>query len=94
MALLVLVSISVKYINTNVVSPLNYCRTLYWIILIIPGLAAIASEHCNWTAPYYEFIYILNYNVINQRQGIAVLYLTILRADLHEESRQARRGNK
>jgi hypothetical protein len=66
MALLILVSISLKYIKTKKVPPLYYCRNPYWIILIIPDLATTASEHCNWTGPYYGCIYILNYNVINQ----------------------------
>jgi len=64
-ALLILVSITLKYIKTNNVSPFYHCRTPYWITEIIPGLVAIASEHCNWTAPHSGCIYILNTNVIN-----------------------------
>jgi hypothetical protein len=66
MALLIAISVSLKYIKTNHDFPLYYCRTPYWMSLIIPDLAAIASELCNWTAPYYGCIYVLNDNVIKQ----------------------------
>ena len=59
-ALLMLLSKSLTYIKTNNSSPLEPSRTPYRIILIIPGLVAIASKHCNLTAPYYGCIYILN----------------------------------
>jgi hypothetical protein len=55
-----------KYIKINKVSPLYHCRIPYQIIEIIPGLVAIASRHCNWTAPYCGSIYTMNNNVINQ----------------------------
>jgi hypothetical protein len=74
-ALFVLLSLSLKYIKTNNFCPLYYCRAPYWIILIIPGFTAIASKHCNWTALFYGYIYILNYNVISD--GITILYFTV-----------------
>jgi hypothetical protein len=60
-AVLILVSMSLKYIKPTTFFPFYYCRTPYWISSFFPGLAAIASEHSNWTAPYYRCIYILNY---------------------------------
>jgi hypothetical protein len=50
-------------------------RTPYRIILIITSLVAIASKHRTLTAPYYDCIYILYYNVITQSQGTTILYL-------------------
>lgn len=47
-----------------------------WIILIIPGLVAIASKHRNLTVLYYGCIYILFYNVINKSQG-TILYFVL-----------------
>ena len=47
-------------------------------VLFIPGLSAVASEHPNLTAPYYDSIYILNYNVIIQSQGKIILLLHFL----------------
>jgi len=66
--------VSFTYIKTNNCSPLETFRTPYGIILIIPCLVAIASNHRDLRAPYYGCIYILNYNVITQSQGTAILY--------------------
>ena len=72
--LLVLLSKPLTCIKTNNFSPLRPSRTRCRIILIIPGLVAIASKHCHLTAQYYGYIYNLNYDVIIQSQGMTILY--------------------
>jgi hypothetical protein len=77
-ALLILVSISLKYIKTNNVPPLYYRTTPYWIILIIPGWPQLHATIVIGQPRIDSYSYILNYNVVNQWQGICVLYFTAL----------------
>jgi len=75
-ALLILLSKSLTYIKTLKDSPFEPSRTPYKIILIIPGLVAIASKHRNLTATYYGCIDILTCNFITQSQGTTILYFS------------------
>jgi len=82
-AFLILLSKYFSYIRTINGSPFQPSRTPYWIIIIIPGLVAIASKNRYLTASYYGCIYIRKYNVITQSQGTIIHYLIFYMNVLH-----------
>ena len=70
-ALLILLSTSLTYIETNDCSPMEPSRTPYGIILLF--WVGRNCKYRNLTAPYCGCNYILNCNVITQSQETTLL---------------------